>query len=93
MAVKLGERLFSIKNLRFCDAQGIKCRFCGKEITGEVGYFVARKSEFYWACVEHGYKDSATNVKGTDAWTLAVMVQDLQTEKETIEGELREMNQ
>lgn len=86
MSVKLGQELFSIKHLVFCELPGIRCKLCDKEVAGEVGYFVSRGNNSYWCCLEHGIKDNAINIKGTDAWTLAIMVRGLQKELDESEG-------
>ena len=87
MAIELGQRLHSIKHLSFCELPNMNCLICGEKVSNKVGYYVARKDHVsYWCCVEHGYKDEATNIKGTDAWTLAIMVGRLQRDLKEYEG-------
>jgi len=81
MPVSLDDNLFHIKHLTYCELLGIQCKVCGKELTNKLGYFILHGHNSHWCCVEHGVKERAIDIKGIDAWTLAVMVKSLQEEK------------
>lgn len=81
MPVSLDDSLFSIKHLAYCELPGITCKVCNEEVSNKLGYFILHGHNSYWCCMEHGIKERAIDIKGTDAWTLAIMVKSLQ-EKE-----------